>query len=59
VGESNNWRDSVVGDGATVWTDDTAKNRMCLVESIEDKSCEHLPSDKLTEIGSGNNYRQQ
>jgi hypothetical protein len=59
VGERSNWRDSVVGSGATVWTDDTAKNLLPLVESLEDEPCVHVPSDRLTEIGSGNNHRQQ
>jgi len=29
-----------------------------LMESLEDKLCEHVPSDKLTKIGSGNNHWQ-
>jgi hypothetical protein len=58
VGERSNWRDSVIGRGATVWADDTVKNFLSLMESLEDKPCEHVLSDKLTKIGSGNNHRQ-
>jgi hypothetical protein len=45
VGERSKWRDSVVGGGAKVWTDDTAKNLLSLVESLEDEPCEHVTSD--------------
>jgi len=44
---------------ALVWIDDTVKNLLSLVDSLEDEPCEHVPSRQLTEIGSGNNHWQQ
>ena len=56
VRESSNWQDSVTHGGVTVWIDDTAKNLLSLVDSLEDEPCEHVVSGRLTEIGSGNNH---
>jgi hypothetical protein len=58
VGERSNWWDSVIDGGAMVWADDTEKNLLSLVESLEDELCEHVLNDRLTEIRSCNNHSQ-
>jgi hypothetical protein len=55
VCESSYWQDSVI----TEWIADTVKNLLSLVDSLEDDPCAQISGAPPTEIGSGNNHRQQ